>query len=177
MPRPRYRLLLAGIAVLAASPAWAHVTLQNREAVVGASYKAVFVVPHGCAGSPTVKLRVQIPEGVIAEEPAPKPGWSVATVKGKYASDYDYQGSKVSEGIKEVTWSGGRLPDHTREEFVLNTYLAGSLKPNSMLYFPTVQECEKGISRWIEIPADGHESHGHDEGKAPAPGVRLMPKP
>ena len=37
----------------------------------------------------------------------------------------------------------------------MNTYLTGNLKPNSMLYFPVVQECEQGVSRWIEIPAQG----------------------
>ena len=49
------------------------------------------------------------------------------------------------------------------------------MKPNSMLYFPVVQECEQGVSRWIDIPKDG-EAHGHGS-KSPAPGVKLMPKP
>src|ERR1700722_4204233 len=110
MSKARSFTVLAAIAALAASPAAAHVTLENREAPVAAPYKAIFVVPHGCAGSATIKLRVQIPEGVIASEPAPKPGWTVAVVKGKYAADYDYQGGKISEGIKEVVWSGGRQP-------------------------------------------------------------------
>jgi uncharacterized protein YcnI len=38
-----------------------------------------------------------------------------------------------------------------------------------------VQECEQGVSRWIDIPAEG-SSHSHDS-KSPAPGVKLMPKP
>jgi periplasmic copper chaperone A len=42
------------IAALAASPASAHVTLETKQAAVGSYYKAVFAVPHGCAGSPTV---------------------------------------------------------------------------------------------------------------------------
>jgi uncharacterized protein YcnI len=168
-----YSLFVAAVAAFAASPAGAHVTLENREAPVGAPYRAVFVVPHGCAGSATIKLRVEIPEGVIAMEPAPKPGWNVDVVKAKYAADYDYQGSKLSEGIKEVVWSGGKLPPHQHDEFTVDTYLTGSLKPDSMLYFPTVQECEQGISRWIDIPAEGGDPH--DTG-SPAPGVKLMPK-
>jgi uncharacterized protein YcnI len=158
-------------ALLAATPVSAHVLLEGKQAAVGAYFKAVFVVPHGCSGSPTVKLRVQIPEGVIATEAKPAAGWNVETVKGKYAGEYDYKGAKVSEGIKEVAWSGGKLPDKTRQEFVIETYLAGSLKPNSTLYFPVVQECEQGVSRWIEIPPDG-ATHSH-EGKWPAPGVKL----
>ncbi len=42
------------LAVLSASPAAAHVTLEKRQAPVGSYYKAVFAVPHGCAGSATV---------------------------------------------------------------------------------------------------------------------------
>jgi periplasmic copper chaperone A len=161
---------------LAASSASAHVTLENRQTTIGSFYKAVFAVPHGCAGSPTVKIRVQIPEGVIAVKPMPKAGWNVEAIKGKYAAEYDFHGSKLSEGVKEVVWSGGKLADDNYDEFVLSTYLTGGLKPNTTLYFPVVQECEQGISRWIDIPAEGSAANGHD-GKSPAPGVKLMPKP
>ncbi|HEY3793997.1 MAG TPA: DUF1775 domain-containing protein [Bradyrhizobium sp.] len=165
---------LAVAALAAASPAFAHITLEGREAAIGSSYKAVFVVPHGCAGSATVKIRVQIPEGVIGVKPMPKPGWNVEAIKGKYASEYDFHGAKLSEGVKEVVWSGGKLPDDFYDEFVISTYLTGALKPDTMLYFPTVQECEQGVSRWIDIPVD--PAHAHDS-KWPAPGVKLIPKP
>jgi uncharacterized protein YcnI len=160
--------------LLAAWPASAHVLLDGKQAVVGADYKAVFVVPHGCAGSATVKLRVQIPEGVIVAQAEPKTGWSIDTVRGKYAGEYEVHGAKVAEGIREVAWSGGKALDKTREEFVIDTFLTDGLKPDATLYFPVVQECEKGVSRWIEIPHDG-AAHSH-EGKWPAPGVRLTPK-
>lgn len=163
------------LAALAASPTAAHVYLEGKQATVGASYKAVFAVPHGCAGSPTVKLRVQIPEGVIAVKPMPKAGWNVDVIEGKYASEYDYHGNKLSSGAKEVVWSGGKLPDHNYDEFVLSSFLTDSLKPNTTLYFPVVQECEKGVSRWIEIPAEG-TARPHED-KSPAPGVKLLPKP
>jgi uncharacterized protein YcnI len=176
MSKAHRSLFLVAIAVLAASPAGAHISLENRQATVGASYKAVFAVPHGCAGSATTKIRVQIPEGVIGVKPMPKPGWNLGAVKGKYAASYDYHGAKLTEGVKEVVWSGGKLPDDNYDEFVVSTFLSGGLKPNAMLYFPVVQECEQGISRWIDIPAEGAAGHGHDS-KSPAPGVKLMPKP
>jgi periplasmic copper chaperone A len=163
-------LILNGI-LLAVSPASAHVLLEGKQATIGSEYKAVFIVPHGCSGSPTTRLRVQIPEGVIATEARPVAGWTVETVKGKYANEYEHKGAKTSEGIKEVAWSGGKLADKTRQEFVIETFLTGGLKPNTTLYFPVVQECEQGVSRWIEIPADG-ATHSH-EGKWPAPGVKL----
>ncbi|WP_197086843.1 DUF1775 domain-containing protein [Bradyrhizobium sp. LTSPM299] len=165
----------AGMA-LAMSPAMAHITLEGKQATVGSSYKAVFAVPHGCAGSATIKIRVQIPEGVIGVKPMPKVGWNVDTVTGKYATEYDNHGARIAEGVTEVTWSGGKLADKNYDEFVMQTFLTDTLKPNTTLYFPVVQECEQGVSRWIDIPAEG-QGGGHDRGnKTPAPGVKLLPK-
>ena len=162
--------------VLAASPACAHVGLETKQATIGSSYKAVFTVPHGCAGSPTVKIRVQIPEGVIAAKPMPKAGWNVEAISGKYASEYDYHGSKLTEGVKEVVWSGGKLADDNFDEFIFSSYLTPGLKPDTTLYFPVVQECEQGVSRWIDIPAAGQTGHGEGS-KTPAPGLKLTTKP
>ena len=164
-------------ALSAASQAAAHVTLEKRQAPVGSYYKAVFAVPHGCAGSPTVKLRVQIPEGVIGIKPMPKAGWTLETVKGKYAAEYEHHGSKVSEGVKEVVWSGGKVVDDNYDEFVFSSFLTTGLKPDTTLYFPVVQECEQGVSRWIDIPSsEGHSGHGPGS-KTPAPGLKLIAKP
>ena len=176
MSKVSYSPFLVAAAMLAATSASAHISLENRQATIGADYKAVFAVPHGCGGSATIKVRVQIPEGVVAVEPMPKPGWNVDVIKGKYSGEYDYHGTKLSDGAKEVVWSGGELPGHSRDEFVISTFLTDGLKPNSTLYFPTVQECAQGVSRWIEMPAEGQADDGH-EGKWPAPGVKLMPKP
>jgi uncharacterized protein YcnI len=169
------RKIIATAALLSAAntAALAHVTLETREASVGAGYKAIFRVPHGCKGSATVKLRVQIPAGVIAVKPMPKPGWSVETVKGKYDKAYSYyHGATLSEGVKEVAWSGGKLLDEHYDEFVLQAFLTTDLKPETILYFPVVQECEQGVERWIEIPEAGKTA---DDYEKPAPGVKLLP--
>jgi uncharacterized protein YcnI len=166
-------LVATGLVALAVSPVSAHVTLEKRQAPVGSYYKAVFSVPHGCAGSATIKLRVQIPEGVIGIKPMPKPGWTLEMVKGKYATEYDFHGSKLTEGVKEVMWSGGKLADDNFDEFVFSSYLTSGLKADTTLYFPVVQECEQGVSRWIDTP-----SEGQGEGsKTPAPGLKLTTKP
>src|ERR1700722_14178097 len=166
-------LMLATV-LLIARPAYAHVPLEGRQPAIGTWYKAVFAVPHGCAGSATTKVRVQIPDGLIDVKPMPKPVWNVEVLKGKYAAAYDFHGGKVSEGAKEVVWSGGKLLDDNYDEFVISPYLTATLKPDTVLYFPTVQECEQGVNRWIDIPADAE--HTHDT-KSPAPGVKLIAKP
>ena len=151
--------------------AFAHVTLERNEAPVGASYKAVLRVPHGCDGSPTTAIRVRIPEGVIDVKPMPKPGWTLNLVKGKYAKTYSLFRAQVSEGVTEIDWTGGSLPDDYYDEFVFQSFLASDLQPGQTLYFPVVQECAKGVHRWIEIPAAGSDY------PEPAPGLRLVPKP
>jgi hypothetical protein len=39
-----------------------------------------------------------------------------------------------------------------------------------------VQECERGVHRWIEIPATGAAHSDHGEQSEPAPGLKLLPK-
>lgn len=159
-------------ATIVTSAVSAHVVLETRQATIGKSYKAVFQVGHGCAGSPTIKLRVQIPEGVIAAKPMPKPGWSIETVKGAYAESHAHHGMAMSEGVREVIWSGGKLPDDYYDEFVVNTFLTDALKPETTLYFPVVQECEQGTNAWTEIPEAGKAAP-----KSPAAGLKLLAKP
>ncbi len=155
-----------------AAPAFAHVTIESKEAAVGTGFKLVLRVPHGCKGQATNSIRVQIPEGVVNAKPMPKAGWTLDKVKGKYAATYKPYGHEVSEGVKEIEWKGGNLPDDEYEEFTVSTYLDASLKAGSMLYFPVVQSCVDGsTTRWIEIPVEGKA-----EPESPAPGVKLIEK-
>jgi hypothetical protein len=156
--------------LMAVTAALAHVTLETTEAPTGA-YKAVFKVPHGCDGSPTTAVKVEVPEGVIGVKPMPKPGWSLSMEKGAYARTYDfYHGSKVSEGVKTVTWSGGKLLNEHFDEFVLSVYLTDALPAGGKVYFPVTQSCEAGSVSWSEIAADGQDPHSL---KAPAPMLRV----
>jgi periplasmic copper chaperone A len=167
-------VLTAALIAVGAGAAIAHTSLETKEAPVGASYKAVFRVPHGCDGKPTNAVRVQIPEGVIAVKPMPKPGWTLEKVSGAYEKSYDNHGTPTKEGVKEVLWKGGHLGDDEYDEFVVRVYLTSDLPAGKVLYFPTVQECPDGAAeRWIEIPAEGQSG---DDLEFPAPAVKLLEK-
>ena len=154
-----------------ATSAFAHVTLEVREAKAGASYKAVLKIPHGCDGTATLKVRAQIPDGVIAVKPMPKPGWQIEIVKGPYGRAYPYfHGQQLTEGVKEIVWSGGTLPDEHYDEFAFAGFLASDLPPGR-IHFPVMQECEKGEARWIEVAAAGQDSH---KLKFPAPALLIV---
>lgn len=149
---------------------FAHVTLEAREAAARSYHKVVLRVPHGCEGSPTTALRVQIPVGVVGLKPQPKPGWELETVIGKLDEPVDAgHGNIVTESVQEVRWTGGRLLDEHYDEFAMRVRLPDA--PGTVLHFATVQECKEGVHRWIEIPEEGRTSDDYDE---PAPALRLI---
>jgi uncharacterized protein YcnI len=168
------RSSLIGVLVAASiTPATAHVTLETAQAKLGAPYKAVLRVPHGCEGTATTAVRVKVPDGIIAAKPMPKPGWTLSTTTGKYGKTYNYfHNAKLSEGVTEIAWSGGKLPDAWYDEFVFQGFVASDLQAGETLYIPVVQECEKGVHRWIEIPAAGKSAADYPE---PAPALKLVP--
>jgi uncharacterized protein YcnI len=165
---------LAGALLCAvAGQALAHVTLEVGEAKVGSTYKAVLRVPHGCDGKATIAVRVQIPAGMIAVKPMPHAGWQLATKIEPYAEPVKYYEDTLTEGVSEIEWTGGSLPDAWYDEFVFRGKLPDE-GAGTTLYIPVVQECEGGAAeRWIEIPEAGKTA---DDYEAPAPGLKLIGK-
>ncbi|AJY44464.1 DUF1775 domain-containing protein [Martelella endophytica] len=154
------RLAWAGaISLVGLSTANAHMTLETGTAAAGSSYKAVVRVPHGCDGAATTEIRVKVPEGYYSVKPMPHAGWTLETVNGPYAETYMNHGTPVSEGVTEVVWTGGNLPDAFYDEFVMSGSLSADIAPETVLTFPTEQLC-----------ADGSANHwtGEDGGE-PAP--------
>jgi uncharacterized protein YcnI len=164
--------IIRALALCAAAPAFAHVTLERGEAAADSYYKATLRAPHGCKDSPTVRLRVRLPEGVLSVKPQPKPGWSLAITKVKLNPPLDDgHGGKITETVGEVVWSGGKLLNEHFDEFAMMMKLPD--RPGATLYFPVVQECVEGVHRWIEIPEAGKSARDYKE---PAPALRLGPK-
>lgn len=155
--------------LLIAAPASAHVTANPGEVTAGDHAVISLRVPHGCDGSPTTSVSVQIPDTVASVTPEFVPGWKVDTTTGPLAEPVEVHGETVSEGIREVTWSGGTpIPDGMFFDFGLTVLLPD--EAGETLYFPTVQTCQQGETAWIEVPGEGQD--GHDL-EAPAPAVTL----
>ncbi|HXQ51773.1 MAG TPA: YcnI family protein [Stellaceae bacterium] len=168
--RPHIVLVLIA-SLLDGGAAIAHVTASPDMAKSGSYFTTNFTVPHGCAGAATVAVRIKLPEGVGDVKPQQKPGWTVDIVTRKLdVASRDAHGSTITEAVDEVAWRGGKLPDNLYDTFGLLMKLPD--KPGATLYFPTVQECEQGVHRWIEIPAAGQQWHDLDQ---PAPFVKLTP--
>lgn len=150
-----------------ATPAFAHATLEVQEAKIGSTYKAVLRVPHGCGTEATQTVRIQIPEGFYNVKPMPKAGWKLETVTGPYAQGYHNHGTILTEGVKEIVWSEGNLPNEWYDEFVFRGNFAGTLEPGKF-YFPAIQECANGEEAWIDVT-------GAEGAEMPAPSLELLP--
>ncbi|QIK40511.1 YcnI family protein [Pontibrevibacter nitratireducens] len=149
----------------------AHATYAESEVTQGETARLTLRVPHGCGDEATLRVRIQIPEGLIAAQPMVKADWELETVTGPYENSYEYYGNTLTEGVREIIWSG-ELSSPYYDEFVFRARVTDKVAANEMLYIPAIQECASGVARWIEIPAEGQDSHDLDE---PASGVMVIP--
>jgi uncharacterized protein YcnI len=153
--RSNGQLLFIFVASFIPLPGWAHVTVDPKAAPAGSYAKLTFRVPHGCDGSPTVKLTVQIPEGVSSVKPQVHPGWKIKIQKKKPAKTAATH--EAEEAVSEVSWSDGELPDEYMDEFGLSVKLPA--EEGQRLLFPVIQECKKGSMHWVSAQASGHGDH------------------
>lgn len=162
--------LVATALAAVSAPAFAHVSFEAAQANPNSTYKAVLRIPHGCAGQPTLKVRVRIPEGVVAVKPMPKAGWKLETAKGAYVRAYQVHGEAVTEGVTDIVWTGS-LGDGYYDEFVFQARFTDAYQPGATVYFPVVQECEKSTEEWVQVPSAGEDPH---KLASPAPGVKIV---
>ena len=169
----RPSLPLAATAFLISTGAQAHITLEEPAAVANTGYKAVLRVTHGCEGSATHTVRVQIPAGFLGTKPIPKPGWKLELQRVKLAEPYDSHGRKIDETVSEVIWIAQSpevfLADAHYDEFVLRGQTPA--KPG-VIWFKVQQICEKGELNWTDVPSTGSSAKGL---KAPAARLEVLP--
>jgi periplasmic copper chaperone A len=163
-------ITMGGLAVFTQKQAFAHATLETSEASANSSYKGVVRIAHGCAGSPTISIKIKIPEGMIGVKPMPKQGWALSTIKAPYAQPYQSHGKTITEGVSEITWSGGKLLDDHYDEFVFKSSISDRVQAGSTLYVPVIQTCDIGESAWVEMPVSGQDPKSL---KLPAPALKI----
>ncbi len=162
-------LVSAAMGVGFSGTAAAHASLETQIAEVDSTYKGVMRIGHGCEGTATRVVRIELPLEIRRAKPMPKPGWTLETVSKQLDEPFDYYGHTITEDVRELVWSGGNLPDDHYDEFVFRARLAG--EAGQTLHLKTTQECVKGENVWSEIPAPGQDSH---DLKSPAPQLKLV---
>jgi len=173
--------LAAGAIIALAVPtaAQAHVSAGASSTASGSRTIVTFSVPHGCEGSPTQVVTIDIPESIVSVTPTINPLWSVDKVAVPLDEpiESEYGGDPITERIGQVVYTStsGGLAEGFRDTFELALQLpAGEV--GDVIEFPVTQTCTEGTAVWegedapsvvltaAEESGDGHggTEHGTD---------------
>ena len=144
--------LLALGAPLAAS---AHVTVTPTDTAAGSYSVLTFSVGHGCEGSPTTTLTVDIPDEIQSVTPTVNPNWTIEKVA---------DGERTSQVVYTAVTP---LVDGYRDTIALQMPLPED-GAGTTLEFPVLQTCETGETNWNEPAVEGEEEPEH-----PAPSITV----
>lgn len=141
----RFRLPIAAaaataVALCVAGPASAHIHTDPPAVEAGAESTVGFIVEHGCDGSPTTQMEIQLPDGATGIEGVDDAGFT-STVDGQV-----------------VTFAGGSLADGTEQAFEV-TFTAPDEPGDTPV--KVIQTCEEGSTDWISVQADDEEEPEH----------------
>jgi uncharacterized protein YcnI len=157
--------------LIGAGPAWAHVTVNPKEAAQGGYAKLAFRVPNEKDSASTVKLEVTIPTAAPIASVSVKPvaGWTAKTETAKLATPVKTDDGELTEGVSKITWTAANtaaaIAPGQFQEFEIS---AGPLPEVDQIVFKSLQTYSDGeIVRWIEEPAAGAEP------EHPAPVLKL----
>lgn len=162
----------AALVLAGAASASAHVTISSDTDEAGAYALLTVSVPHGCDGSATTSVAIQIPEEITSVTPTRNALYEVEAVSEELDTPItDSHGNEVTERVAEIVYStDSPLPDGERDAFELSLRLPEEAA-GTTLYFPVVQTCEEGEAPWVEIPADGQDADSLD---SPAPSIDVV---
>jgi uncharacterized protein YcnI len=161
------------ITLMSAAPASAHVTVTPSETAAGSYTVLTVALSHGCDGSATTALDVQIPEQLLSVTPARSPFWEAEVKREQLAEPVtDAHGNEVTERVSSVVFTATEaLPDGVRDSVEL-TFQIPEDAAGETLAFPTIQECEQGETAWTQLPEEGQDAH---ELETPAPSFEVLP--
>lgn len=154
-------------ALAVAGPASAHVTISASDSRAGAFALLTLSVPHGCDGSPTTKVAIQLPDSITEVTPTRNPLYDLEVVTTKLDQPITAEdGDEITERVSQVVYTAKEpLPDGERDAFELSVAIPDDAAGQT-LAFPVVQTCETGSTAWTEVPADGASA---DDLEHPAP--------
>lgn len=162
--------MLAPLGVLiAAEPAFAHITVHSSDAAPGASDSVLlFRTPNEMTNATTVRLQVFLPTatpllGVLV---APIPGWHFDSKTVTLTHPVQTDDGAITSAVSEITWSGGHIPVGGYQDFAVDV---GQLPDVESLTFKALQTYSNGkVVRWIETAP-----LGSPEPDFPAPVLQL----
>lgn len=147
------KVFIAGAAAVltlaVAGPAFAHVTVQPPEGVVGSFSRFVVQVPNEQDKASTVSIEVKFPPMAFVSF-QDVPGWERTVEMTTLDEPLEVFGEELTEVVGTVTWEGGEIEPGEFEEFGFSARLPDD---PTTLEFPALQTYSSGeVVRWIGPP-------------------------
>jgi uncharacterized protein YcnI len=147
------KVFIAGAAAVltlaVAGPAFAHVTVQPPEGVVGSFSRFVVQVPNEQDKASTVSIEVQFPPMAFVSF-QDVPGWERTVEMTTLDEPLEVFGEELTEVVGTVTWEGGEIEPGEFQEFGFSARLPDD---PTTLEFPALQTYSSGeVVRWIGPP-------------------------
>jgi periplasmic copper chaperone A len=140
-----------GTVLAAGGVAFAHIDPDPLAMQAGTTGTVQFKVEHGCNGSPTTDIKIQLPNGITGVSAVDKAGWT-STITGNV-----------------LEYKGGPLAADQEDHFDIT--LTAPTQPGD-IRFPIIQTCQQGELAWIEVAAEGAPEPDH-----PAPTLKITSGP
>jgi uncharacterized protein len=151
MRKTAFATAAAMAALVLPATASAHVSLHPNEVPTGAFATLDIRVPNESDKANTTKIAVQLPPGFIDVSPEYLQGWTPDIRTAKLAKPVKTDDGLVTEGVKEIVWSGGKIPPGQFLNFPISTEIPG--KAGQTLTFKVLQYYDDGeVARWIGGP-------------------------
>lgn len=155
--------------LLAAVPAFAHVSVNPGSAAKGSYSTVSFKVPNEDDSASTIKIEVNLPTDhpIASVSTQPVAGWTVKVTRSKLTTPLQTDDGTVNEAVTKITWTGGEIKPGEFQQFPVSL---GPLPEDAdSLVFKTLQTYDnKEVVRWIE-----EEQEGQAEPEHPAPTLEL----
>jgi uncharacterized protein YcnI len=149
--------LVMGAVFLVGGPAWAHVTISPDSAPKGSDAVLAFNVPDESDTASTTQVAIFFPTDHPIADALVKPvaGWTAKVETMKVAKPIKTDTGSVTEAVKSVTWSGGKIEPGQFEQFTVSVGLPDA----ASIEFKALQTYSDGtVTRWIEeTPPGGAE--------------------
>jgi uncharacterized protein YcnI len=159
-------LSITAAALALSSVAQAHVTVHPNALPSGAFTVIDVRVPNERPKAATTKVDVQFPSGILFISYQAMPGWKAKVIYKKLAKPVTVFGSKITQELDRVVWSGGKILPGQFIEFPLSIAVPAS-PAGTALTFKALQSYSNGeIVRWI----------GDSAADTPAPQVLVRDK-
>jgi uncharacterized protein YcnI len=162
--------LLAFTSPLAAN---AHVSVDPSVTSAGGYSVLTFGINHGCEGSPTNIVTIEIPESVLTVTPTVNANWTVEKVMSPISPAVtDAHGNELTERVTSIVYTAlTPLAADLRDQLSLQVALPNG-DAGDVLEFVTTQDCAVGQMVWEgeDVPnivlTAAEEGSAHDHAAA-----------